>query len=246
MEHYNKFYEIGQNKYYTLNVDDELFIATESFINVGRKKLFRKQKTLTQGFKLLKFSSPIAILFNEAINVPSISKKDVDEDMLEYEHIDNKALKAKIKDSYNQAFEESKNELSAWYKDSMKHFESMDEDTTEKEIQCREYYKNTINVLDSQNPLANGTININQAKHTECNIVRAMARENMEHLYTERVTAFAKNIFMYEQDCFGTITIYRVMTVKNVVKSIDSFIYDRKLINELLKNIYENDMKEGN
>lgn len=246
MEHYNKFYEVGQNKYYTLNVDDELFIATESFINVGRKKLFRKQKTLTQGFKLLKFSSPIAILFNEAINVPSVSKKDVDEDMLEYEHIDNKALKAKIKDSYNLAFEESKNELSAWYKDSMKHFESLDEDTTLTEIKCREYYKNAINVLDSQNPLANGTININQAKHTECNIVRAMARENMEHLYTERVTAFAKNIFMYEQDCFGTITIYRVMTVKNVVKSIDSFIYDRKLINELLKTIYENDMKEGN
>ena len=46
--------------------------------------LFRKQKTLTQGFKLLKFSSPIAILFNEAVNVPSISKKDVDEKNSKY------------------------------------------------------------------------------------------------------------------------------------------------------------------
>ena len=71
-----------------------------------------------------------------------------------------------------------------------------------------------------------------------------MVKNGLEHLYTEKVTNFVNNVFLYDLDCFGTVTIYKVITVKNVVKSVESFIYDRKLIEELMKFIYENDNKK--
>ena len=64
MKNYKQFYEIDNNRYYTITADDELYLGTESFLKIGKKKLFRKQKTLTTGFKLLKMSAPISILFN--------------------------------------------------------------------------------------------------------------------------------------------------------------------------------------
>ena len=64
MKYYKKFYEVENNKYYILEADDELYVATESFLKIGKKKFSNKYEELVQGFKLLELSAPIAVLFN--------------------------------------------------------------------------------------------------------------------------------------------------------------------------------------
>ena len=248
MKYYKKFYEIENNNYYTLNVDNETYLATESVLKAGKKKIFRKQEELTQGFKLLKFSTPIAILFNLLDNIPKISKQEsVDESLIKYEIIKNTDLKKAITDAYDSAFKEARKSIDDWFLE-VKHSlinkytntdGSFDKKNYEKEYkEFNKKYDEHVKVLNSNNPL-NNDIDISNQEHTSCMIVKTMLREGLEHLYSERVTAFAKNIYLYEQDCFGTITIYRILTIKNVVKSIDSFVYDKKLVSTLLTKMYE-------
>ena len=228
MKHYKKFYEIGNNRYYTIVADDEMYIASESFLDIGKKRLFRKQKYLNTGFKLLKFSSPIAQLFLALDNLEPDKKQKYDsDDLIIYDHIDNKKLKATIKDTYLAA-----------YNDEVKNIEKQRDELIEEgkldlAASCEEYLKH-LEKLD----LMDG-IDLETPEHTGCMIIKTMLREGLEHLFTERVNAFTKNVYLYEQDEFGNLTIYRLITVKNVVKTIDTFIYDKKLIECLLKTLYE-------
>ena len=228
MKHYKKFYEIGNNRYYTIVADDEMYIASESFLQLGKKKLFRKQKYLNTGFKLLKFSSPIAQLFNALDNLEPSKKQRYDsDDLVIYEHIDNKKLKEDIKNSYLQVYNEEIENI------TKQRDEFIAQGKTELVDKCNDYLKQLEN-LD----LMDG-IDLEIPEHTGCMIIKTMLREGLEHLFTERVNAFTNNVYLYEQDEFGTLTIYRVITVKNVVKTIDTFIYDKKLVESLLKTLYE-------
>ena len=228
MKHYKKFYEIGNNRYYTIVADDEMYIASESFLDIGKKRLFRKQKYLNTGFKLLKFSSPIAQLFLALDNLEPDKKQKYDsDDLIIYDHIDNKELKDTIRDTYLAA-----------YNDEVKNVEKQRDELIEEgkldlAASCEEYLKH-LEKLD----LMDG-IDLETPEHTGCMIIKTMLREGLEHLFTERVNAFTNNVYLYEQDEFGTLTIYKVITVKNVVKTIDTFIYDKKLIECLLKTLYE-------
>lgn len=228
MKHYKKFYEIGNNRYYTIVADDEMYIASESFLQLGKKKLFRKQKYLNTGFKLLKFSAPIAQLFNALDNLEPSKKQRYDsDDLIIYNHIDNKKLKQDIKNAYLQVYNEEIENI------TKQRDEFIAQGKTELVDKCNDYLKQLEN-LD----LMDG-IDLEIPEHTGCMIIKTMLREGLEHLFTERVNAFTKNVYLYEQDEFGTLTIYRVITVKNVVKTIDTFIYDKKLIECLLKTLYE-------
>ena len=228
MEHYKKFYEVGNNRYYTIVADDEMYIGTESFLNLGKKKLFRKQKDLNTGFKLLKFSAPIAQLFSALDNLkPTKEQKYGHEDMITYEHINNKKLKEDIKQAY---FKVINDEMANVVKQQA---DFINEGKDELAAQCDAY----IEKLKEVDPL-NGIV-LGAPTHTGCMILRTMLREGLEHLYTEPVNAFTKNVYLYEQDCFGTLTIYRLITIKGIVKTIDTFIYDKEVIGSLLKTLYE-------
>ena len=100
-------------------------------------------------------------------------------------------------------------------------------------------------IINKNNPVKNGMITLKSPLHTGNTIIKTMVRSGLEHLYTEKVTNFVSNVYLYEQDCFGTLTIYRIIIVKNVVKTIDTFIYDKKLIEAFLKTMYENESKKG-
>ena len=228
MKYYKKFYEIGNNKYYTIVADDEMFIASKSFLKIGKKKLFRKEKELNTGFKLLKFSSPIAQLFNALDNVePSKNQRYDADDLVIYNHVDNKKLKENIKNAYLQVIQ-----------DEIKNIEKqMNELFVDGKAQEAQNCKIYIDKLKRLNPMDG--IDIESPVYTGDNIIKTMLREGLEHLYTERVNAISKNVYLYEQDEFGTLTIYRIFTIKNVVKTIDKFIYDKKLIECLLKTLYE-------
>lgn len=228
MKHYKKFYEIGNNRYYTIVADDEMYIASESFLQLGKKKLFRKQKYLNTGFKLLKFSTPIAQLFLALDNLEPEKKQRYDsDDLVIYNFIDNKRLKEDIKSAYllvyNTEIENVNKQMD----------EFIAQDKKELAEQCKQYLENLKN-LDLMDGL-----DLETPEHTGCMIIKTMLREGLKHLFTERVNAFTKNVYLYEQDEFGTLTIYKIITVKNVVKTIDTFIYDKKLIECLLKTLYE-------
>lgn len=227
MKHYKKFYEIGNNRYYTIVADDEMYIATESFLTI-KKRIFRKPKELNNGFKSLKFSPCIGRLFMALDELePTKNQKYDDEDLITYNHIDNRKLKEDIKNSYFQTIQQEIEIMKSQQADYIN-----DDDLEHADI-CADY----IRQLENLNPMDG--IDLNSPEHTGCNIVKTMIREGLEHLYTERITAFANNIYLYEQDDFGTLTIYRVTTVKNVVKTIETFIYDKKLVETLLKTLYE-------
>lgn len=228
MKNYKQFYEIDNNRYYTITADDELYLGTESFLKIGKKKLFRKQKTLTTGFKLLKMSAPISILFNTLDSVEPSKLQPYDgDDMVVYDKIDNFKLKEDIKKAYTQVID-----------DEIKSLEQQGIELIEDgKIDLAKPLQKYIEDLKKVNPLKG--IDLEEPKHTAGLIIKYMLKSNLEHLYTEDVTAFAKDVYLYEQDCFGTLTIYRVKTIKNVVKTIDTFIYDKELIGNLLKTIYE-------
>lgn len=228
MEHYKKFYEVGNNRYYTITADNEEYIASESFLNVGKKRLFRKQKYLVTGFKLLKFSAPIAQLFNALDNLEPSKKQRYDADELViYNHIDNKELKKNIKAAYTQAIQDEITNM------MQQQTELIGEGKPELAESCNRYIED----LKKLDPMEG--IDLEIPEHTGCMLIKTMLREGLEHLYTERVNAFTKNVYLYEQDEFGNLTIYKVITIKNVVKTIDTFIYDKKLVECLLKTIYE-------
>jgi len=228
MKHYKKFYEIGNNRYYTIVADDEMFIASESFLKLGKKRLFRKEKELNTGFKLLKFSSPIAQLFNALDSLEPSKKQRYDsDDLVIYNSINNKELKQNIKNAYLQVYNEEVANV------SQQMTELIAQGKEELAERCKQYLEKlkTLDLMDG--------IDLETPEHSGCMIVKTMLREGLEHLYTERVNAFTKNIYLYEQDEFGNLTIYRLITVKNVVKTIDTFIYDKKLVSCLLKTLYE-------
>ena len=228
MKHYKKFYEIGNNRYYTIVADDEMYIGTESFLQLGKKRIFRKPKELNTGFKLLKFSTPIAQLFLALDNLAPEKKQRYDsDDLVIYNFIDNKRLKEDIKSAYLLVYNTEVENVNK----QMNEF--IAQDKKELAEQCKQYLDKLKN-LDLMNGL-----DLETPEHTGCMIIKTMLREGLEHLFTERVNAFTKNVYLYEQDEFGTLTIYRLITIKNVVKTIDTFIYDKKLVECLLKTLYE-------
>lgn len=228
MKHYKKFYEIGNNRYYTIVADDEMYIGTESFLQLGKKRIFRKPKELNTGFKLLKFSSPIAQLFLSLDNLEPNEKQKYDsDDLITYNHIDNRKLKNDIKLSYMQVIQD---EIFNMEKQALELFE----DGKTQEAQSCKSYIDDLRKLDPMDGL-----DLETPEYTGCMIIKTMLREGLEHLFTERVNAFTNNVYLYEQDEFGTLTIYRLITIKNVVKTIDTFIYDKKLVECLLKTLYE-------
>ena len=230
MKHYKKFYEIGNNRYYTIVADDEMYIATESFLKLGSKNILGKEKELRTGLKLLKFSSPIAQLFLALDNLEFSKKQRYDSDDLKiYAHINNRELKENIKkaylDVYNQEVESVRKQRD----------ELIEDGKIEIAKSCEEYLQK-LEKLD----LMDG-IDLNSPEYTGSPIIKSMIWNGFEHLYTEKVNAFTKNVFLYEQDEFGTLTIYKIITIKNVVKTIDTFIYDKELVKNLLEYLY----KEG-
>ena len=228
MKHYKKFYEVDNNRYYTIVADDEMYIANESFLRLGRKKLFGNKNELITGLKLLKFSPSIAKLFNYLADLKPTKKQKYDsDDLITYEHINNNKLKESIKKSYTQAIDD---EIK-----SVKH--QIHDLNSQGKFDLAKSCENYIQELKNVNPMAG--IDINTPEHTGCMIIKTMLREGLEHLYTEQVNCFTKNVYLYEQDEFGTLTIYRLTTIKNVVKTIDTFIYDKKLVESLLKTLYE-------
>lgn len=250
---YKKFYEIGNNRYYVLPIEDEVYIATETFIDIQGKLKFLKPKKLTQGLKLLHLSVPISVLFQEINNLKPNKKQDdlynymsdckeIHEDdlqsMLRYPKLSEKHVKNKIFEYYSSAIEETKKELNNWYKEVSKSA-NLNKDGL---AALKERYENNLKLLEKESPIHKDIV-IDNIDDTAPLVVKTMLKSrDFKHLYTHKMSSFVNEVYLYDLDVFGQVTIYRIITVKNTVKSVDSFIYDKKLIKSLLDFMYENNI----
>lgn len=235
MKYYNKFYEVGNNKYYTIRADDEDFIATESFVNLGKRNIFGKQKTLTQGLKLLKLTAPLAVLFDCIQKAPENSKQKYEsEDLTTYVIPKNKTIINEIKNTYDVFKTMQLNEIDENLEEVINLLKGRYEGE-DLEAKINHYTKKSEGLkqhIKESNPLSK--YDLNTPEHTAGNIIRTMLREGLNHLYTEKITNFLSQSILYECDEFGTLTIYRVSTIMNVVKGIETFKYDRNVLGALI------------
>lgn len=241
---FKKFYEVGNNRYYVLPFDGELYLGTEDFLEIPRKFL-KKPKELTQTLKLLELSAPILILFNSVIDTKVDEIDDEFKDMCTYEKVDNAKLRKDIRDSYETALELEVNaiydDFNNWCenfaKDSVGKFTEQEIEDTIKANELRvEEIVNNFKKLHISNSISTNIPN----KKVENDVVKKMITNGLEFIYSHQMTSTMKIYYLYDLDKFGTITIYKVICVKEHIKSINSFIYNRELIQELLAFIENN------
>lgn len=240
-----KFHEVENNRYYLLPIADELHIATESVLRFKKKFLFfTKNETLTQGLKLLQLTGPILSLFGEILNM-DVDKKDEEfPDMTTYKKIDNVELRKRIesvyKDTLDAQVRQAKEQFEAWKDDFILNNEKLSDEEVDNIISVNEQRLN-------QNIITLKTHNIFNSlsfkwKTGENTIIKKMLDNNMEFLYSQKIDAFYKIYYLYDLDIFGTLTIYKVHCAKNVVKTIETFIYNREIIQDLTACMVNNNL----
>lgn len=238
---YKKFYELENNRYYLLKFDNELHIATENVLRLGGKYI---KKELTQSFKLLELTPPLLFLFQELINC-DVDKVDEEfKDMTTYKKIDNLKLRKNIEKNYmditNGVIDQIRSEFEDWLGEfALNNPNVSDEEFAKIEKINRERVENEIVTIKDQSP-----INFLDFKYKSGDnlIIKKFLNENFEYLYTQKIGSNYKITYLYDLDIFGTITIYKIHTVKNVVKTIETFIYNRDIIQEMLAYIVNHNM----
>lgn len=242
---YIKFFEVDSNRYYLLPIANELHIVTETILPIERKFLwFKKKKDLVQGLKLLELTAPISMLFQEIINA-DVDKKDEDfPDMTTYKKVDNISLRTNLENSYKIALDEKIEEMRNDFEEWLDNIEATTPDITEEElykIKCanRGRLEQNIMAVKEHSPL--NSINF-KWKSGENLIVKRMLDNNMEFLYTQKIGSNYKIYYLYELDMFGVVTIYKIHCVKDIVKSIETFIYNREIIQELIACMVNNNL----
>lgn len=232
--YYKKFYEVGDNKYYKLEADGQIYIATESLID--RKGLFGVKK-FSQGFKLLKLTPQIMILFAR-INELEIDERSVNDDTPEelYKYAKfKKDIRFNIEESYeenNKLLKEEallhKNQL---IEEATRKY-SKDEKTLQENLKLiNDRYANQIKVIEENSPIGRQILLYDEISEALIN------SSNIKFIYSEVINSIAKNVYYYDLDSYGTVTIYKFITIKNVIKAVESHIYNKKIIEELSKII---------
>ena len=135
---YKKFYEVGNNAYYSLVADDDNFIATETFIKVGTTKISKKPITLTQGLKLLKLSIPLVVLFSKILELKVTGSM---QDIPTYEKLTSKEITELIKYYYKASTESAINDVEVWYNDMLEEIKEMPNKTDEERKNLKRIYK---------------------------------------------------------------------------------------------------------
>lgn len=242
---YIKFFETGNNNYYLLPFQDELHIVTESILPLQKKVLFFKQnKDLVQGIKLLELTAPISMLFQEIINL-DVDKQDEEfPDMTTYKKFDNISLRSNLENSYKIALDEKikemREEFEVWLDNTISATPNIsEEDAKNLEKVNRERLENSIMAVKEHSPLNYLSF---KWKSGENLIIKKMLDNNMEFLYSQKIGSNYKIYYLYELDVFGVVTIYKIHCVKDIIKTMETFIYSREIIQELIACMVNNNL----
>lgn len=242
---YIKFFETGNNRYYLLPVSDELHVVTESILPTKKKILwFNINKDIVQGLKLLQVTPPILSLFQEVINA-DIDEKDEDfPDMTTYKKFDNLKLRTSIEETYKTSLDETLEEMEIdfnnWLDNLKETMNNLSEDELDKiEKANRKRLEINKKGVKERSPL--NFINF-KWKTGENLIIKKMLDNNMEFLYCQKIGSNYKIYYLYEVDMYGVVTIYKIHCVKDTIKTMETFIYNREIIQELLACMMNNNL----
>ena len=242
---YIKFFETGNNKYYLLPFSDELHIVTESILPIEKKFLFfKKKKDLVQGIKLLELTAPISMLFQEIINADIDTKDEEFPDMTTYKKVNNLEIRKTLEEYYKDALDvrvgEMENEFNNWLEDIRENLTNLDEKELKQiENTNRKRLEQNIMAVKEHSPLNFMSF---KWKTGENLVIKRMLDNNMEFLYSQKIGSNYKIYYLYELDVFGVVTIYKIHCVKDIIKTIETFIYNREIIQELMDCMVNNNL----
>ena len=242
---YIKFFETGNNKYYLLPFSDELHIVTESILPIEKKFLFfKKKKDLVQGIKLLELTAPISMLFQEIINDDIDTKDEEFPDMTTYKKVNNVEIRKTLEEYYKDALdirvEEMENEFNNWLEGIRENLTNLDEKELKQiENTNRKRLEQNIMAVKEHSPLNFMSF---KWKTGENLVIKRMLDNNMEFLYSQKIGSNYKIYYLYELDVFGVVTIYKIHCVKDIIKTIETFIYNREIIQELMACMVNNNL----
>ena len=242
---YIKFFETGNNKYYLLPFSDELHIITESILPIEKKFLFfKKKKDLVQGIKLLELTAPISMLFQEIINADIDTKDEEFPDMTTYKKVNNVEIRKTLEEYYKDALDirvgEMENEFNNWLEGIRENLTNLDEKELKQiENTNRKRLEQNIMAVKEHSPLNFMSF---KWKTGENLVIKRMLDNNMEFLYSQKIGSNYKIYYLYELDVFGVVTIYKIHCVKDIIKTIETFIYNREIIQELMACMANNDL----
>ena len=242
---YIKFFETGNNRYYLLPVQDELHIVTESILPIQKRFLFfKKNKDIIQGLKLLELTAPLSMLFQEIINA-DVEKEDVEfPDMTTYKKVDNISLRSDIENFYKFVLDESikqmRDDFDKWIDETVSSMPNItEEEIGQIEKTNRERLEQNIMAVKEHSPLNFLSFKWKTGENT---IIKKMIDNNIEFLYTQKIGSNYKIYYLYDLDIFGTVTIYKIHCVKDIVKTMETFIYNREIIQELIACMENNNL----
>lgn len=242
---YIKFFETGNNKYYLLPFSDELHIVTESILPIEKKFLFfKKKKDLVQGIKLLELTAPISMLFQEIINADIDTKDEEFPDMTTYKKVNNVEIRKTLEEYYKDALDirvgEMENEFNNWLEGIRENLTNLDEKELKQiENTNRKRLEQNIMSVKEHSPLNFMSF---KWKTGENLVIKRMLDNNMEFLYSQKIGSNYKIYYLYELDVFGVVTIYKIHCVKDIIKTIETFIYNREIIQELMACMVNNNL----
>ena len=242
---YIKFFETGNNKYYLLPFSDELHIVTESILPIQKKFLFfKKKKDLVQGIKLLELTAPISMLFQEIINADIDTKDEEFPDMTTYKKVNNVEIRKTLEEYYKDALDvrvgEMENEFNNWLEGIRENLTNLDEKELKQiENTNRKRLEQNIMAVKEHSPLNFMSF---KWKTGENLVIKRMLDNNMEFLYSQKIGSNYKIYYLYELDVFGVVTIYKIHCVKDIIKTIETFIYNREIIQELMACMVNNNL----
>lgn len=242
---YIKFYEIGNNKYYLLPFSDELHIVTESILPIQKKFLFfKKKKDLVQGIKLLELTAPISMLFQEVISADVDTKDEEFPDMTTYKKVDNLKMRKTLEEYYmsalNERIEQMEADFDSWLEGIRETMNNLDESELNKiENANRKRLEQNIDAVKSHSPLNFMSF---KWKSGENLVIKRMLDSNLEFLYSQKIGSNYKIYYLYEVDIFGVVTIYKIHCVKDIIKTMETFIYNREVIQEMMSCMINNNL----
>ena len=242
---YIKFFETGNNKYYLLPFSDELHIVTESILPIQKKFLFfKKKKDLVQGIKLLELTAPISMLFQEVISADVDTKDEEFPDMTTYKKVDNLKMRKTLEEYYmsalNERIEQMEADFDSWLEGIRETMNNLDESELNKiENANRKRLEQNIDAVKSHSPLNFMSF---KWKSGENLVIKRMLDSNLEFLYSQKIGSNYKIYYLYEVDIFGVVTIYKIHCVKDIIKTMETFIYNREVIQEMMSCMINNNL----
>ena len=205
---------------------------------------FKKKKDLVQGIKLLELTAPISMLFQEIINADIDTKDEEFPDMTTYKKVDNLKMRKTLEEYYveatNEKVQQMEDEFDKWLNDIYDTMNNLDDCELKKlEETNRKRLEQNIRIMKEHSPLNFMSF---KWKSGENLVIKRMLDNNMDFLYSQKIGSNYKIYYLYEVDVFGVVTIYKIHCVKNIIKTIETFIYNREIIQEMMSCMVNNNL----